>query len=273
MHCKVPNISCTFIKPIIVHIMKITSLISIMSLLFLSLSCKKNNSTASPAANSNNSNPPPPIPLYDGRINTLHTNPIGGNPNTFYSCNANFFSTSIDITNPPMYTDVNVGSVSINNKILKKLNAPSGITYQDTTNQISGPSFSLTASGTGSINSFNLSFNQSYPALGNTAQVPSVITRSAGLTFTLTNIVNTDSIQLNILSPNSSGLVKSKTVVNGSVVFNFTPSELQNALSPTSQNGSIRLALMKTNTVISTTSKNYLFYTEEYYTKSGLPIQ
>lgn len=254
--------------------MKSTFCILVVSLITTSfLSCKKDNTSAQPESNSSTTPPPTSATLYDGMVSIVHTSPVGSAPNAYYNFDASFFDKSVDLVNPPSFSHIDVGAVTVNTRVLKKTNGPAGPGYVDTTNQISGPSFSISAGGNGSVNPFNLHFNQGYPALGNTGQIPSVINRSAGLTFTLTNVSNTDSIRISIVTPNSSGLAKYVTVQNGNATFSFSPAQLQNDLSSTSSGGSIRLTLMKTNTIVSSASKNYSFNTEEYYTKTGITVQ
>jgi hypothetical protein len=239
----------------------------------ITTACKKDSKTAAttPVANSTPTNPP--ATLYDGQLTLLHNRFLGLSiPSaSFVTLVASFFNTPVSLTSIQTVTAINVGTVSVNSKVLKRdFSNPIGPIYIDSTFQIWGPPFALTATGTGSVNAFNFSYTQPYPKLGDTALVPNVITRSAGLTFTLGNITNTDSIAILIQAGNSLGIAKNVAVINNSAQFSFTAPQLLGALVNSTQGG-ITLNLLK-NSSATTNNKNYIVTMEERYFKLNVVV-
>ncbi len=235
--------------------------------------CKKDSKSAAttPAATNPTLNPTPT--LYYGQFNALHNTLLGLSiPSaTFVQVGASFFNTGVSI--PPTQTvyPINVGTVTVNSKILKRdLTNPIGVVYADSTFQIAGPNFSLSATGTASVTAFNFSYTQGYPKLGDTILVPKIINRNAGLTLTLGNIINADSLAILIQAGNNTSILQYAAVTNNVAQFSFSSQQLLNALSTTSIGG-ITLNLLKKATVTSNT-KNYIVELEERYFRVNVVI-
>jgi hypothetical protein len=246
--------------------------ISTVCLVLLIMGCKKNNNQTSNKGSvgggSTSTNTGNNTQGYYGILGILQEEILNFNLSSEFLITAAFFPAPFSNTN---VTFVNVGTVSVNSTNLRMDNTsnPGGPVYADTTSSVAGPPFAFNISGNGSQPAFNLSYTQPYPALGDTSSIPSVITRSLGLSITFTNVTNVDTASI-ILEDLSTLISKKKTVINNSVQFTFSPTELS-SLSPTDIGG-ITVNLLKAD-LQTVNSKKYLITLEKRHFRTFVAIQ
>lgn len=228
------------------------------------ISCKKKAETPPPNSpgGSTTGGTPPAATGYNGQLNVLQNVILGFNAPPQNVIGALFYGSAV--TNSAVLS-VNAGTVKVNGTTLKQDNTnAAGPVYADSTFNISGPPFNLTASGNGTVNAVNLSYTLGYPTIGDTASIPSVITRSLGMSVTFTNVTVSDSLAF-IISSGSGSVSKNFAVVNNSVAVNFTSAELS-SLAATNNGGSFTINLLR-NHFQALNSKNYLIQLEKRYFK------
>lgn len=137
------------------------------------------------------------------------------------------------------------GSVFLNGIQLKKNYSFFATDYSDSTNTIFNSPFTIHTIGNTTIPSFTLSINKPYPSFGNFTTLADTLVKSQGFNFTLTNIVNADSLFAFI---NPLPYYKHIAVNNQSnITINFTPAEL--AVLDLSNNKHINFNFYKYDTV------------------------
>lgn len=230
------------------------------------IGCKKKTETSPPnnSGGSTTGSNPPAATGYYAQLNVLQNVILGFNSPPQNVIGALFYASAV--TNSAVLS-VNAGTVNVNGTTLKLDNTnAAGPIYADSTFNISGPPFNLTASGNGTVNAISLSYTLGYPTIGDTASIPSVITRSLGMSITFTNVTVSDSLAFIISSgPGPGSVSKNFAVVNNSVAVNFTSAELS-GLAATNNGGSFTINLLR-NHFQALNSKNYLIQLEKRYFK------
>ncbi|MBI2721097.1 MAG: hypothetical protein HYX39_02865 [Bacteroidetes bacterium] len=228
------------------------------------ISCKKKAETPPPNTGGSTTGGTPPAAAvgYNGQLNVLQNVILGFNSPPQNVIGALFYGSTV--TNSAVLS-VNAGTVQVNGITLKQDNTnAAGPVYADSTYNISGPPFNLTASGSGTVNAISLSYTLGYPTIADTASIPSVITRSLGMSITFTNVTVSDSLAF-MISSGSASVSKNYAVVNNSVTVNFTSAQLS-SLAATNNGGSFTINLLR-NHFQAVNSKNYLIQLEKRYFK------
>lgn len=226
-------------------------------------SCKKKAETPPPiTGGSTGGGTPPATAGYNGQLNVLQNVILGFNSPPQNVIGALFYGSAV--TNSAVLS-VSAGTVQVNGITLKQDNTnAAGPVYADSTYNISGPPFNLTASGSGTVNAISLSYTLGYPTIADTGSIPAVITRSLGMSITFTNVTVSDSLAF-MISSGSASVSKNYAVVNNSVTVNFTSAQLS-SLAATNNGGSFTINLLR-NHFQAVNSKNYLIQLEKRYFK------
>lgn len=229
---------------------------TIVIVLISSHSCaKKQSKTSAPL--------PAPILISGGFIyNQITTNSVPQTTNaTQIQCVCYFFNPPIDYMNSYGVSYVDVGAVTINAVTLQKSFYQPGVPNYFSNSITTLP---LNVSISGSSNFLATTFTDNgnfFPSFTNSNQLPNSISKSAGLTFSLSNLVNT------ILTDVTIGNITNSFMGN---VISFSPSQLS-ALS-TSTFSTIKIKCQSTTNTLAFGNKNYSTTNTLSYAKQGISI-
>lgn len=234
-------------------------------MLFIITSCKKN---ANPPLTNNTTNTTQQNShivsggfTINKRININAQTQLG---DTIIESSYLFYSPAYDLDSWTGALSCNVGNVFINNiQLQKSIPIPGCMTYQDsTTNLKTFPlNFSVLGSTNFSSSTFTITDNWE-PVFSNFNQVPTTISKSAGCTFTLSNLSN-NSLGTEVYLGN---LLCSTT---GNVI-SYTPAQLSGV--PVSSTVLMRITLKGGDTYILLDGKNYLIQGELRYYYSNINV-
>ncbi|MES2513260.1 MAG: hypothetical protein V4580_03920 [Bacteroidota bacterium] len=175
-----------------------------------------------------------------------------------------FFHPAYDLNSGTGAPSYDVGDVRINSiQLRKSFMQPGSPIYEDSTSNIKRFPLNFSVSGNGNYSSdvFTITNNWT-PSFSNFSQIPTTISKSAGCTFTLTNLTNnsfgTEVYLGNILCS-----------TNGNVI-SFTPAQLTSV--PVSSNALMRITLKGGDTYQTINGKNYWIQGELRYFYSNLTI-
>jgi hypothetical protein len=180
-----------------------------------------------------NKQDPPPVAipvvptsnlLYGGFIynqNIVKTSPTSS-ITTQISPIAYFFNPPVDPNATFGLSYADVGAVSMNAVGLKKLQVGNGsVQYIDSTGGINTVPVSVSISGSGGFAAMSFTDNN-FPSISNFEQMPQVISKSAGVTIMLNNLVNTTMTEITIGNVTQSTQSNSLTF-SASQLSSFSP--------------------------------------------------
>jgi hypothetical protein len=213
--------------------------------------------------------------ILGGAINILketYVTPTASNQNRFLF-SVSFLNYNLLVPPQPIVL-YDAGIVTVNGITLAKdYSELPDISYFDSTFQVVGPNFTLNAAGSSTIPAVQLTYNQGLPNLGDTSNIPSVITKSLGCSFTFTNITNADSINFYLPNGASTTIDISKLPVNNGVSFNITATQLSSAFGTyTTTNQSARITLSKLVRVV-VSGREYQWVFRDIYYKQKIKLQ
>lgn len=183
---------------------------------------------------------------------------------TILGINFMYFYPATDIISGTGAYPYDVGSVSVNSVIFQKYyyypNSPS---YSDTTNTFKTFPLNISISGNGSVHPYSYTDNGNWiPSFSNTSQIPTTISKSAGVTFTLSNVVN---------NPDGIEVYLDNCIANCSNnVVTFTPNKL-NVVS-TSTTAVLRITCKWGYSVREISGNNYYCGGEFKYNIYGITV-
>ncbi len=233
-------------------------IITLLALAIAFIACKK----PSTEPKITTPNTAPPVKIF-GAVNYnqyLLYDALGGVATSSLGFNCKFFEAGISEVAINTASASNVGSVYVNNKLTRRTNTntyiDSGFVYA---------SFPLTYSISGAGSFSTTSFTDSgigFASTNNFSSFPNTISKSAGLSYTLTNFSNVSSGTFYIGTTSFS-------VSNN--VISITPSQLSSLSSTLTT--SISLVLLSNNpTNLNFSQKNYSFNHGVTYVKQGISV-
>lgn len=232
------------------------NIIVITSVVITLFSCSKKQSSASPQSTN----------TVNGAFvysNIISTNIVSNVSDTAIQAYCLFYNTPINPNNGNIGNYTDAGFVSINSITLQKTflqaNRP---VYNDTTNAITSFPLTIAISGSSNFGSTYFIDNGNWmPNYTNYNQLPNSISKSAGFTYSLSNLVNTAVTEVTI------GNIKQSYTTN---IISFSPAQL--ASISTSTFTSIEIKCTSTETLQSFAGNAYSCTGVFTYQKAGISI-
>jgi len=228
--------------------------IIIISSLIL-VSCKKKDDTPAPAPTSNNGTTtggtPTPLPNgsgttnYDGLLEVfLSSTKYGGtylSPTTL--CKA--LLCAITVTNEAYLNLQNMGTVSLNGVTFANHLGANNYYYIDSTYANIPSPYVWSVSGSPNISASSFTNTTAFPIYTASLNLPASLSKSTGITVSLTGLSGCDFVQLMIVGPTGSQFLSAKTMPGNSDSIGYSSSEL-NSIN-TGTNGYFLIRFFKDN--------------------------